>query len=805
VIAIGGQRLGRAADSSSMRSPRVLPVLAVVVAACGDNHPADQPPLVVDLQLATAEDTPIDLPSMVDDPDGTPQALTYGAPAHGTFRATATGRAYVPTPDYHGVDRFAVSATDGFATATAVVTITIAPVNDPPRATADAFATDEDTPLMVAPATLAANDEDVDSPTLTVVAVGPGVGGDAALDAGAIRFAPARDFVGAASFTYTVSDGEATATATVDVAVGGQNDPPVGGADLLDGVEDTPLAIPLTTLLANDTDAEGQTLAVEALADVVGGTASLDRDQVLFTPDPDRTGDVGFAYMVTDGADSARATVAIRLAAVDDAPIATAGDVATAEDTAATVTLGGVDVDSTDLTVAIVTGPSHGTATLAGAVVTYRPAANFHGVDQLTFTVRDGTSTSAPATLAIAVSAVIECGDGEVEGGEACDDGNAIDTDGCRTTCVAAGCGDGVVWAGHEACDDGNAIDTDGCRTSCVAAGCGDGVVWAGHEACDDGNAVDTDACRTSCVAATCGDGVVEAGVEACDDGNAVDTDGCTRTCAVARCGDGIAWAGHEMCDDGNATDTDGCTNACAVAACGDGIVWAGHEACDDGNASDTDACLMSCIVAACGDGLVQAGVEACDDGNTVDTDACTNACATARCGDGVVQVGVEACDDGNAVDTDACRTSCVAATCGDGVVQAGVEACDDGNAVDTDACRTSCVAATCGDGVVQAGVEACDDGNAVDTDACRTSCAVATCGDGVVQAGVEACDDGNAVDTDACRTSCAVATCGDGVVQAGVEACDDGNARRHRRVPDELRGGDLRRRRGAGGRRGVR
>jgi cysteine-rich repeat protein len=664
-----------------MRSPRVLPVLAVVVAACGDNHPADQPPLVVDLQLATAEDTPIDLPSMVDDPDGTPQALTYGAPAHGTFRATATGRAYVPTPDYHGVDRFAVSATDGFATATAVVTITIAPVNDPPRATADAFATDEDTPLMVAPATLAANDEDVDSPTLTVVAVGPGVGGDAALDAGAIRFAPARDFVGAASFTYTVSDGEATATATVDVAVGGQNDPPVGGADLLDGVEDTPLAIPLTTLLANDTDAEGQTLAVEALADVVGGTASLDRDQVLFTPDPDRTGDVGFAYMVTDGADSARATVAIRLAAVDDAPIATAGDVATAEDTAATVTLGGVDVDSTDLTVAIVTGPSHGTATLAGAVVTYRPAANFHGVDQLTFTVRDGTSTSAPATLAIAVSAVIECGDGEVEGGEACDDGNAIDTDGCRTTCVAAGCGDGVVWAGHEACDDGNAIDTDGCRTSCVAAGCGDGVVWAGHEACDDGNANDADACRTSCVAAACGDGVVEAGVEACDDGNAVDTDGCTRTCAVARCGDGIAWAGHEMCDDGNATDTDGCTNACAVAACGDGIVWAGHEACDDGNASDTDACLMSCIVAACGDGLVQAGVEACDDGNTVDTDACTNACATARCGDGVVQVGVEACDDGNAVDTDACRTSCVAATCGDGVVQAGVEACDDGNA----------------------------------------------------------------------------------------------------------------------------
>jgi hypothetical protein len=259
-----------------MRSPRVLPVLAVVVAACGDNHPADQPPLVVDLQLATAEDTPIDLPSMVDDPDGTPQALTYGAPAHGTFRATATGRAYVPTPDYHGVDRFAVSATDGFATATAVVTITIAPVNDPPRATADAFATDEDTPLMVAPATLAANDEDVDSPTLTVVAVGPGVGGDAALDAGAIRFAPARDYAGDASFTYSISDGEHTAIGRVAVVVGGVNDAPVAVSDVVIGTEDRALEIPVATLLANDTDTEGQTLAIASVDDPDGGAIELD-------------------------------------------------------------------------------------------------------------------------------------------------------------------------------------------------------------------------------------------------------------------------------------------------------------------------------------------------------------------------------------------------------------------------------------------------------------------------------------------------------------------------------------------------
>jgi cysteine-rich repeat protein len=102
-------------------------------------------------------------------------------------------------------------------------------------------------------------------------------------------------------------------------------------------------------------------------------------------------------------------------------------------------------------------------------------------------------------------------------GVEQCDDGNAVNTDACLNTCVAAACGDGVVRAGVEQCDDGNAVNTDACLNTCVAASCGDGVVRAGVEQCDDGNTVDTDACLTTCVSASCGDGVVEAGVEACD------------------------------------------------------------------------------------------------------------------------------------------------------------------------------------------------------------------------------------------------------------------------------------------------
>jgi cysteine-rich repeat protein len=67
-----------------------------------------------------------------------------------------------------------------------------------------------------------------------------------------------------------------------------------------------------------------------------------------------------------------------------------------------------------------------------------------------------------------------------------------------------------------------------------VEARCGDGVLDPG-EVCDDGDTnSDTaaDACRTSCLAASCGDAVIDAG-EACDDGNDWGGDGCTPACAA--------------------------------------------------------------------------------------------------------------------------------------------------------------------------------------------------------------------------------------------------------------------------------
>ena len=100
------------------------------------------------------------------------------------------------------------------------------------------------------------------------------------------------------------------------------------------------------------------------------------------------------------------------------------------------------------------------------------------------------------------------CGDGVIDDGEACDDGDQnsdVNPDACRTTCVAAACGDGVTDQG-EGCDDGNEVDNDACRNGCIEARCGDGIAREdlaqgeqGYEACDDGNNNDDDFCSTQC------------------------------------------------------------------------------------------------------------------------------------------------------------------------------------------------------------------------------------------------------------------------------------------------------------------
>jgi len=239
----------------------------------------------------------------------------------------------------------------------------------------------------------------------------------------------------------------------------------------------------------------------------------------------------------------------------------------------------------------------------------------------------------------------VVCGDGFIDPGEACDDGNTTANDGCALDCKAIEanfvcptpgvkcvstmvCGDGVLQ-GTEQCDDGNMNGTDGCSSLCkLEAG------WA---------------CPlpgTACNAASCNDGIV-AGNEECDDKNNADNDGCSATCRLQTTTLTVA----------PTTTTSGKTTvvnwacptpgvACVKTTCGTGSgVREGTEQCDDGNNKPFDGCSPDCrlepscpggkCVAVCGDGLLfdfdanGDGMpdEACDDGNTRAGDGCSPTC----------------------------------------------------------------------------------------------------------------------------------------------------------------------------------
>jgi cysteine-rich repeat protein len=60
------------------------------------------------------------------------------------------------------------------------------------------------------------------------------------------------------------------------------------------------------------------------------------------------------------------------------------------------------------------------------------------------------------------------CGNGMIDAGEQCDDGNTDDGDGCDVACNVEVCGNGIVQADEE-CDDGGTVSGDGCSSTCTA------------------------------------------------------------------------------------------------------------------------------------------------------------------------------------------------------------------------------------------------------------------------------------------------------------------------------------------------
>lgn len=127
----------------------------------------------------------------------------------------------IPPQNFDGSLEIAVNASDGSLSTSQNFTLTIKPVNDAPVAVDDdIFLSEGGDQLTILQSSLLLNDTDVDGDTLTVTAVTNGTNGTVGFDAdGNIVYTPNAGFQGTDSFTYTVSDGTLTSTATAQLRV----------------------------------------------------------------------------------------------------------------------------------------------------------------------------------------------------------------------------------------------------------------------------------------------------------------------------------------------------------------------------------------------------------------------------------------------------------------------------------------------------------------------------------------------------------------------------------------------------------
>lgn len=381
---------------------------------------ANDAPAALAQSLLAQEDTArvITVAELASDVDGDPLTLSgVGNAVGGSVVLNGDGSVtFTPSANFNGNATFDYTVSDGHGgSTTQTATVVVAAVNDAPVAVAQNLSAVEDTAKTFAAAELLAGASDVDGDAPTLSGVDNAVGACATLNAdGTVTFTPDADFNGRASFDYTVSDGNggfATQTATVNVSA--VNDAPMAVSRSLSAAEDTAKTFVAVELLAGASDVDGDVPTLSGVGNAVGGSATLNGDgTVTFTPDMNFSGTASFDYTISDGHGGFDTqTVAVNVAAVNDAPVAVAKSVTINEDVALIITATGLlagasDVDGDGLTLSSVGNAVNGSVSLdASGNVMFTPTANFFGQASFDYTIADGNGGFDTKTVMVTINA----------------------------------------------------------------------------------------------------------------------------------------------------------------------------------------------------------------------------------------------------------------------------------------------------------------------------------------------------------------------------------------------------------------
>jgi hypothetical protein len=361
--------------------------------------PVNDNPVAVDDMSTTPRDTPVYIWVLDNDTDVDPDMLSVSAftnGAHGIVVNNSIKVTYSPASEWTGTDTFTYTVSDGnggFSTAIVTVTVAAGP-NRPPVANDDTKTTDEDAAVTIP---ILANDSDPDGDAVTVSAVNQGAHGSVTKTATSITYAPAKDWSGIDSFSYSITDGRGgVATAAVVVTVRPVNDAPNARDDAVSTPGATTINIPV---LANDVDPDGDSLTLAAVSQGAHGVTTINGTTVGYSPSPGWVGTDSFAYTIADGhggSDSARVTVTV--GQVNRPPVITVtGSTSVAEDAPLHLVVSTEDPDRDTVSIAIsglpdwanVVDDADGGSTISGI-----PGFDADPSSEITISASDGTVTT---------------------------------------------------------------------------------------------------------------------------------------------------------------------------------------------------------------------------------------------------------------------------------------------------------------------------------------------------------------------------------------------------------------------------
>ncbi len=313
-------------------------------------------------------------------------------------------------------------ADTGNLTDTATVIVNLNDVNEAPTAVADPnYTTPEDITLEVTAPGVLGNDSDPDAgDTLTVQVDEDVINGtlDLAPD-GSFIYTPTLNFSGVVTFTYHAEDGDGLLSkiTTATITVQPVNDDPVAVDDPgYTTDEDMPLSVPLTGVLANDSDVDVDGLTAVNASNPANGSVTLNLNgSFLYTPDADFYGIDTFTYQAKDDGTPSRlsntATVTITVAPDNDAPVINDQEFTIDENSVVGTAVGtaaATDVDDASLGFSLIPGGSgdgsFGISDSGDITVTNNAALDMEMTQSFTLTVMVSDAEPLTETAVITIN-----------------------------------------------------------------------------------------------------------------------------------------------------------------------------------------------------------------------------------------------------------------------------------------------------------------------------------------------------------------------------------------------------------------